>query len=369
MFSSLLLYIWSCAGNQGWRSSYEDNFTIHSILLMMMLNIVPMIQTKWSLIGKELKMSDIALNKISKECDKTLEDTHCCIKMLTELLNENKNINISEFLRAINVPHMGLTNVSSLIEQQLKDLGCSDRTSQSTIARPSFHEDDAKYALMIAKVIEHLEDSKVKITVLVNMLRQYRTKFSGEKIPPDLYKGITNVSDLVCSLQDHGYINHKDLVWLKYLAQSSCEASKEIEVYENSLIADKIKWSNKPNYGDHNGCLVAVTKNQPEDVTLKNMNETKHLATQLVGLKSTDVVFETGAVGSVHFHWRILFCPLLNIELPSVVNAKVQQACINTGILQIGILSERKSEFVAIEDLIVLKDLIVSKGNYVYNSM
>ena len=325
---------------------------------MMMLNIVPMIQTKWSLIGKELKMSDIALNKISEECDKTLEDTHCCIKMLTALLNENKNINLSEFLRAINVPHMGLRNVSSLIEQHLKDFGCSDRASQSTIARPSFHEDDAKYAVMIAKVIEHLEDSKVKMTVLINMLRQYRSKFSGEKIPPDVYQDVTNISDLICSLQDHGYINHKDLVWLKYLAQSSCEAIKEIEVYENCLIADKLKWSNKPTYGHRNGCLVAVTENKPEDVTLKNTNEAKCFATHLVGLKPTDAVIETGAVGTVHFHWRILFYPLLNIELPSVVNAKIKQACINMGILQIGILFEQKSKFVAIEDLIVPKGIV-----------
>ena len=352
------MYIWSCAGNQGWKSSYEDDFNIRSILLMMMLNIVPLIQTKWSLIGKELKISDIALNKISEECDIPLEDTHCCIKMLTELLDENKNINISDFLRTINIPHIGLQNMSSVIEKHLKDFGCSDRASQSMISRPSFHEDDAKYALMIAKVIEHLEDAKIKLSLLVNMLRQYRTKFSREKIPPVIYEDITNVSDLIYSLQDHGYIKHTDLVWLKYLAQSSCEAIKEIKEYEKCSIADKIKWSNKPNYEHQNGYLVAVTKNQPEDVTLKNMNETKSIVTHLVGLKPTDAVIETGAVGTVHFHWRILFCPLLNIELPSVINAIIKEVCTNVGVLQIGILFEQKSKFVAIENLIVTEGIM-----------
>ena len=325
---------------------------------MMMMNTVPLIQTKWPLIGKELKIPDIALNKISEEYDIPSKDTCCCIKMLTELLNENKNINISEFLRAINVPHMGLKNVSSLIEQHLKDFGCSDGASQSMISKPSFHEDDARYALMISKVINHLEDSKIELSLLVNMLKHYRSKISKEKIPPVVYASATTVSDLISSLQDHGYINHIDLDWLKFLAHSSCEAVKEIEEYKNCLIADKIKWSNIPNRKHCNGYLVAVTNAQPEDVTLKDINETKSIAANVMGLKPTDAVIETGAVGSVHFHWRILFCPHSNIELPTVITAEIKQVCINAGVLQIGILLEQKSKFVTIEDLIVTKGIL-----------
>ena len=331
---------------------------------MRMMNIVSLIQTKWSLIGKQLQIPDSILNKISEECHGPSKDTQCCIKMFNELVKANKNITLSEFLQVFITPFVGLAKDSSSIEQCVKDITCLDQSSnvQDMNTAPGAPDKiDRKFALMIAKVVKHLNDSNIDLDLLIHMLAHYRGRGSQSKIEPKIYQNIDSISDLISSLQDNGYISHTDLSWLKFLVEDNChEALEVIKKYEeDSLVADMIKWTNKPNYKHQNGTyLVAVTKSQPENVTCKVVNETKSIAAQMVGLEPTDIKTETGAIGSVHFHWRILFISDLHVELPSTITAEKKQACIKLGVLKIGILTEHKSEFVVIEDLAVTKGML-----------
>ena len=343
---------------------YENNFAICNILLTMMINAVPLIQTKWSVIGKQLQIPDSTLNRISDECNVPSKDTWCCVKMLNELVKENKRITLSEFFQVIHTPFVDLAKESSSIEQRVKDITCIDNSSGvqnvSTIPSPP-DEVERKFSLMIAKVVR-MNNSKVELDLLVDMLAHYRCRVSSERINPEVYEGKNNISSLISSLQDNGYINHADLSWLEFLVKENCcEALQEINKYkEECLAADKIKWSHKPNYKHPNGTfIVAVTKNQPQDVTCKDVTEAKSIVAQMIRVQPTDLITETGAVGSVHFHWRILFSPHVNIKLPSVITSEMNQACTNMGVLQIGILTEQKIEFVAIKDVIVTKGKLI----------
>ena len=328
---------------------------------MRMMNFVPLMRTKWSLIGKQLHIPDSILNKISEECHGPSKDTQCCIKMLRELVKTNENITLSKFLQVINTPLVDLAKESSSIEQCIKDFICLDQLSDMNIVPGPPDKIDRKFALMIAKVIKLLNNSNIDLDLLKHMLAHYRGRGSLNKIEPEIYHRKDSISNLISSLQDNGYISHTDLSWLKFLVEDNCdEALEEIKKYEeDSLIADMIKWSNKPNCKHQNGIfLVAVTKNQPENVTCKDMNEIKSTAAQMVGLETTDIITESGAIGSVHFHWRILFISDLRVELPNIITAEIKQACIHLGVVQIGILTKQKSDFVAIEDLVVTKGML-----------
>ena len=327
---------------------------------MRMMNFVPLMRTKWSLIGKQLQIPDSILNKISEECHGPSKDMQCCIKMLREFVKTNKNITLSEFLQVINTPLVDLDKESSSIEQHVKDFTYVDQSSNMTTAPGPPDKIDGKFASMLAKVSIILNNSSIDLNLLIYKLAHYRGRGSPNKIEPRIYQNKDSFSSLISSLQDNGYISHADLSWLKFLVENCNEALKEIKKYEeDSLIADMIKWSNKPNYEHQNGTyLVAVTRSQPENVTCKDMNETKSTAAQMVGLETTDMITVSGAIGSVHFHWRILFITDLHVELPNIITAEIKQACIHLGVLQIGILTKQKSEFVAIEDLVVTKGML-----------
>ena len=328
-----------------------------------MIKFLPLIQTKWSLIGKQLQIPDSTLNKISEECHGPSKDTQCCIMMLEELVKTNKNITLSKFLQVINSPLVDLAKESSSTEQCITCLDQSSNIQDMDTVPDSPDEVDRKFALMIAKVVTHLNKSNIDLDLLVNMLTHYRSRTSPKRIvQPEVYQSVNNISDLISSMQDNGYINHADLSWLRFLVKGNCsKALEEITMYEeDSLIADMIKFSNIPKYNHQNDAyLVAVTKNQLEKVTCKNMNETKSIVAPLVMLEPTDVITESGAIGSVHFHWKILFISDLKVELPHTITAGIKQACISLGVLKIGILTKQKSEFVIIEDLPVINGILV----------
>lgn len=342
---------------KGWSMLYGDDYSTCKVLLTIMLRTVPLIQSKWQIIGKELKLSDKTLNKISEEtcaCNRSLEDTHCCIKMLRELLTENKGITISEFLNATKVPFVGLSNVSSLIEKQLKDPEClvntgisdSKVTSVKVAKLPTPGE--RKFTLMIAKVIEHLKKSEVTLSLLLTMLEQYECSRSHDRLPPEVYQGVRSFSELITLLRKHEYVSHVDLSWLKFLLEDNCpKALAEIEKYENSSIAEKILWTDQPKYAHRNGIhLVAVTNGKPECTTIRDMALAKVTAAEVAELKPTDVITESGGTSSVHFHWRILFRLHSDIELPSTVTYEMSLRCKKASITHIGILSGHSSKII-----------------------
>ena len=337
---------------------YGDNndYSTCKVLLTIMLRTVPLIQSKWQIIGKELKLSDKTLNRISQEtctCSRNLEATHCCIKMLQELLTENKGITISEFINATKIPFVGLSNVSSLIEKDLKDpewLVNTSTDSEATsvkVAKPPT-PGERKFTRMIAKVIEHLNNSEVTLSLLLTMLEQYECSRSHDRLPPEAYQGVKSFSELITSLRKHEYISHVDLSWLKFLLEDNCpKAIAEIEKYENSSIAEKILWTDQPKYAHRNGIhLVAVTNARPECTTISDMALAKVTAAEFAELKPTDIITESAGTSSVHFHWRILFKLHSDIELLSTVTYEMSLRCKNANITHIGILSEQSSKII-----------------------
>ena len=333
----------------------NDDYSTCKVLLTLMLRTVPLIQSKWQIIGKELKLSDKTLNRISEEtciCNRNLEATHCCIKMLRELLTENRGITISEFLNATKIPFVGLSNVSSLIEKHLKDpewlvnTVISDSASNKVAKPPTSGE--RKFTLMIAKVIEHLNNSEVTLSLLLTMLEQYECSKSQDRLPPEAYQGVKSFSELITSLRKHEYVSHVDLSWLKFLLEDNCpRALAEVEKYENSSIADKILWTDQPKYAHRNGIhLVAVTNNNPECVTISDMALAKATTAEFANLKPTDIITESGGTSSVHFHWRILFRLHSEIELLSTVTYDMSSRCKSANITHIGILCGQSSKII-----------------------
>lgn len=344
---------------EDWSALYEGNndYSTCKIFLTILLRTVPLIQSKWQIIGKALKLTDKTLNRISEEtcpCHRNLEVTHCCVKMLKEVLTENKGITINEFLNATKIPFIGLNNVSPLIEKHLKNpdwLASTTNTSNTKALsvkgpkRPPT-ESERKYFQMLGKVIEHLNNSEVTVSLLLNMLEQYGCL--DDEFPPEVYQNVKSFSELITSLRKHQYISNLDLSWLKFLVKENCpEAFEVIEKYENTSLAEKIVWTDQPKYAHRNGThVVGVTDFNPECVTVGDMTAAKDVIADVVGLKPTDIITESAGISSVHFHWRVRFRLHSIAELLSEVTYDMMIRCKRAHITHIGILSKQKCKII-----------------------
>ena len=95
------------------------------ITIDQLMNIVPLIQEKWSLIGTRLKLSSDKLDDICEAASEQQipaesKNTFCCVKMLTSWHETSDDVSVNAIMMAIDAPHVGLKTKITSVETVLR---------------------------------------------------------------------------------------------------------------------------------------------------------------------------------------------------------------------------------------------------------
>ena len=300
------------------------------------MNIVPLIQEQWTLIGIGLKLSTDKLDDIchaasDEQIPAESRNTFCCVKMLTTWYKTSDNVSVDAIITAIDAPHVGLKAKIPSIEAalSLEYIPTSDRTEKTVTNPPDKLEQP--YFDMITKFCLELSNSQHGISAVLTYLKVCN-------VNSDIYAEISDFPELVKSFEQHELLNKMDLSWLKNIAHhAQCkEAIKVIEEYENSLLADKIRWYSSHSKGTY---LVGKTDKKPESVTIKDSSNAKSAASRIVNIKESDSILNSSEVGSVVFYWKLLNNSI-RIEIPEVINTSLIKECQDVDLTHVGIMTD-----------------------------
>jgi len=294
------------------------------------MNIVPLIQEKWSHIGTRLKLSSNKLDDIwqsasEQEIPTESMNTFCCVKMLTSWYKTIGNVSVDTIITAIDAPHVGLQNKISTIRAALTtEYVATDKNVKSLPEKL-----EQPYFDMVTKFCLELSKSQHSITDILVYLKLCN-------INSEVFKEVSDFPELVKSFERNELLNKTDLSWLKNIAHhvQCTKATKVIEDYENLLMADKIPWCSSHPKGTF---LVGRTDRKSEIVTIKDSSNAKSAASSIVNIEETDSILDSSEVGSVIFYWRIVNEDV-TIQIPEVVNTSVIERCKNAGLTHIGIM-------------------------------
>ena len=301
------------------------------------MNILPFIQEKWQLIGRNLGVSTDNLDWIFQEAgvQKIPEDStnaFCCIKMLTCWLRNNNHVSADTIIGVISAPHVGLTkdkisSVKAALTETSYNFDSSSVTEEYVTSPPEGPE--KSYVEMKANVSKELIKSECSIDDVVLYLE-------AAKVDPKVFKNISSFPNLFTSLEKHNHMNKADLSWLKAIAEyGKCEkASEIIKNYETLLIADKTNWGsilNKTN----TGFIAKISNKSSENCTIKDCSNAKSIGSEMVGSNETDGTLESAGVGSMIFYWRVVK-KNASVTLPEIVDSSLMTRCKNAGVTHIG---------------------------------
>ena len=304
------------------------------IHIHQLMNIVPLIQEKWSLIGTRLKLSSDNLDNIwqaasDEQIPTESRNTFCCVNMLTSWYKTSDNASVDAIITAIDAPHVDLKTKIPNIEAALTSqyLPTSSSMGKSVTNPPEKFEQP--YLDMITKFCVELSKSQLAISDILAYL-----KVCG--INSDIYAEISDFPELVKSFEQHELLNKTDLSWLKNIANhAQCtKAIEVIEKYEELLLADKISWYSSDTKGTF---LVGKTDKKPQNVTIKDSSNAKSAASRIVNIKESDSILNFSEVGSVVFYWKVLDNSV-RIELPKVANPFLIKKCKDVDLTHIGVL-------------------------------
>ena len=325
-----------------------------------LMNVVPLIQEKWSDIGTMLKFSTNELNKFCHTADKhqisfQSRNTFCCIQMLKQWLKESDNASVDVLINAIDVPYIGLCNKVSRIKTILTSeyLATSVNTEEVTTNPPEKFEQP--YIDMKAKFCLALTNSRFTVSdmlVYVNLCN----------IKSEIFEKITDYISLIKALEEHDLAGKTDLSWLKYIATcSNClKATEIIEEYESLLFSDKVIWSTVHLKGTY---LVGKISKSSEFITIKDISNAKSAASRIVNLEETDSKLDSSEVESVIFYWRVI--KDVSINIPNFITASVKKQCIDAHLTHVGVMMDRKLNLKCIDEFAGMY-FICLYGMYVY---
>ena len=311
------------------------------------MNIVPLIQEKWSFIGTRLKISSDKLDDIwqmasEQQIPTESKNTFCCVKMLTSWYKTSDDVSADAIIMAVEAPHVGLKSKISSIEAALKsEYVLMDSNARQSVTNPP-EKFEQPYFDMIAKFCLELSKSQYSISDVLVYLKVCN-------INPDVLKEISDFPELARSLERHKLLNKIDLSWLKHITNyTQCrEATKVIEEYESSLIADKIPWYSSHPKGTY---LVGRTDKKPENVTIKESSDAKSVVSKLTNLKESDSVLDSLEVGSVTFYWRLIN-ESVGIHLTKVIHAPLIVECNEANLTHVGIMINGNLKWTSIDEL------------------
>ena len=298
------------------------------------MNIVPLIQEKWSLIGTRLKLSSDKLDDIcqvasEQQIPAESKNTFCCVKMLTSWLETSDDVSVDNIMMAIDAPHVGLKNKITNIEGALRSENIAvDSSKERSIMNPpekieqSYFDTVTKFCLKLSKSQHSVFDVLTYLKIC--------------NVHSDVVKEIYDFTELVKSFERHELVNKSDLTWLKNIAHHAqcAEATAVVEEYESLLIADKIPWYSSHPEGTY---LVGRTDKKPENVTIKDSSNAKSAASRFVNIKESDSVLDSTEVGSVTFYWKLV-SKGVGIQIPKAADASLIKGCQNAGLTHVGIM-------------------------------
>ena len=313
-----------------------------------LMNVVPLIQEKWSDIGTKLNVLPDQLNKFWQTANEhqipaESKNTFCCIQMLKHWLEENDNPFVVDlFIKAIEEPYLGLENKISSITAILtsKPLMITSANGKERATNPPDNFEES-YIDMKAMFCLELAKSQPINNILVYL------KICN--IKSEIFEKAADYPSLIQLLEDNGLQSRTDLSWLKYIAKcSSCmKATEIIEKYERLLFADKITWSNNHPKGSF---LVGKISKSPEFVTIKDASNAKSVASKLVRLEVTDTNLDSSGEGSVLFYWKVI--KDVTIYIPECIDTVIAKECEKACLTHIGIMNNGKLDLQCVDELI-----------------
>ena len=300
------------------------------------MNIVPLIQEKWSLIGTRLNISSDKLDNFwqmagEQQIPTESKNTFCCVKMLTSWYETSDNVSTDAVVMAIDAPHVGLKIKMSSIETALtSEYAIEDGSAGKTATNPP-QKFEQSYLDMITRCCSELSTSRCTLSDILTYLKVCN-------INSEVVKEVTDFPELLRSLERYQLLNKTDLSWLKNIAQhAQCmKATKIIEDYERFLMADKIPWYRSHSKGTY---LVGRTNKSPENVTIEESSSAKLAASKVVNVKELDTILDSSEVGSVTFYWKFVNADVV-IKIPKVVHTSLVQDCKIAGLTHIGIMND-----------------------------
>lgn len=323
------------------------DLNMHSAVvdIHQLMNVVPLIQEKWSDIGTRLKFLPDELNKFWKTADEhqipaESRNTFCCIQMLKQWFEANDKPFVDVLIKAIDVPYIGLSNKISSIKSVLT----SESFAPSVITEGTNLPEklEQPYIDMKAKFCLELMESEHKISDILVYLRLCNLK-------SELFTEIPDYPSLIILLEKHDLLSKADLSWLKYIATSSgcTKAAQILENYEKLLFADKTLWSDKHSKGTY---IVGKISRSSEFVTIKDISNAKSVVSKIVNLQETDSKLDYSEIGSVIFYWKII--KDVTIHIPEIVDPLVLEECKDACLTHIGIVKDGKVDLEYVDKLI-----------------
>ena len=320
---------------------------IKEVTIHQLMNIVPHIQDKWSLIGTRLKVSSHALDEIccsanEQQIPAGSKNTFCCVKMLTSWYDSD-DVSVDAVMMAIDAPHVGLkAKISNIKAAMTSEYVVMDTSTDNSVTNPP-EKTEQSYFEMKTKFCLELSKSQYSISEILIYLKVC-------KINSDVLEGISDFPELVASFEKHALLNKADLSWLKNIAHhAKCTKATEVaEEYESLLMADRIPWYSSHPEGTY---LVARTNKKPESVTVKDSNNAKSAASELVNIVESDSVLQSSEVGSVTFYWKLVN-KSADIQIPKVANASLKQRCRDAGVTHVSIMidGDLNSNWITIDE-------------------
>ena len=163
--------------------------------MQKLMNIVPLIQEKWSLIDIRLRISTDKLDDIGQAASEQQipaesKNTFCCVKMLKNWYETSDDVSVDAIIMAIDVPHVDLkTKISSIETALTSEYLPMDSSAGVSVTMPPEKLQQSYYD-MITKFCIELSKAPHSISDILAYLRVC-------KINPDIY---TNVSDFLSLL-------------------------------------------------------------------------------------------------------------------------------------------------------------------------
>ena len=311
------------------------------------MNIVPLIQEKWSLIGTRLKLSSDKLDDICQTANKQLipaesKNTFCCVKMLTSWYETSDDVSVDDIIMAIDAPHVGLKTKITNIETVLRyENTATDSSKGKSITNPP-EKIEQSYFDMITKFCLELSKSQCSVFDILTYLKVCN-------VNSNVIEAIHDFAELVKSFERHELLNKSDLSWLKNIAYHvrCTKATEIIEEYERLLIADKIPWYSSHPKGIY---LVGRTDKKPENITIKDSSNAKSAASGIVNIQESDSVLDSTEVGSVTFYWKLVNKDV-RIQIPEVVNVSLIKGCRNAGLTHVGVMIDGKLNWATFDEM------------------
>ena len=327
-----------------------------------LMNVVPAIAPKWSLLGMKLNIPECMLTQISKSGS----DVQCTVAMLKLWLSIRtcSDPNWEDLLKVLKLPFVGLADVAEKLKAQLSAssvsmVGVTDTVPSTPLVKLT--NPGKRYTCLMIDLIELLPpDSWKKMRMA---LEHYVDPSSGlypGEVDPAVYKDVKSVSDVLSSLKKFQLLTPVELGWLKFLVDDvvKCpEASQRVNQYEESIASNplpgNVHFSRSQRPTERTALLCCRSDIQPETATFSNLRLAKVGCTSYVGIEEHKAVLQSVSVGSIIFYWRIPYLIAIKLKLSKCVSLEIKRALDRAKITCIGVMVDNKCDSMSVTDLTV----------------